>query len=76
MHNFIVAVVNGSYVFQLHKVAIIRPKHLAAIYHSYSKVVHWRVIFIPLYILEAERGPHTLKLNTDLQHCQGMATIP
>jgi len=38
IHNFIVAVVHGSYIFRLHKVVIIRPKHIAAI-------VHWPVIF-------------------------------
>jgi hypothetical protein len=27
IHKFIVAVVNGSYIFRLHKVAIIRPNY-------------------------------------------------
>jgi hypothetical protein len=59
MHNFIAAIVNGSYVLQLHEVAIIRPKHVAAIYHSYSKVVHWRVIFSSImYSGSRTRIPH------------------
>jgi hypothetical protein len=47
MHNFILAAAKGSYVFRLHKAAIIRlvymgstePKHVASIYNCYSKFV-------------------------------------
>ena len=64
MHNFIVVIVNGSYIIQLHKVAIVRSKHVAVTLPftvATVKLCIGGLFFLPLRILEAERGYHTLK---------------
>jgi len=42
--------------------ATLWPKHVAAIYNCYSKVVHWQAMFFLLVcIVEVQWGYHTIK---------------